>query len=47
MSRLLKRGGIFFKGQLLLNDEMCYYKESVKISGVLGEETYGSDTVQR
>ena len=44
MSRLLKRGGIFFQGQLLLNDEMCYYKESVKISGILGEETYGSNT---
>ena len=23
---------------------MCYYKESVKISGILGEETYGSNT---
>ena len=44
MNRLLKGAVFLFKGQLLLNDEMCYYKESVKISGVLGEETYGSNT---
>ena len=30
MNRLLKGAVFLFKGQLLLNDEMCYYKESVK-----------------
>ena len=39
----------WFTGQLLLTDEMCYYKESVKFQlleniRVLGEETYGSNT---
>ena len=30
MNRLLKGAVFLFKGQLLLNDEMFYYKESVK-----------------
>jgi len=40
----IEKGWYFFLGAVVLNDEMCYYKESVKISGILGEETYGSNT---